>query len=277
MRPRRVRTRLFHETLIAYLAYCKSRGFRHAHIWACPTTRGGDFIYWCHPSFQKNPGKERLLQWYLQMADAGKQAGVVFECRDLYASEFEALEARLEDQLPPYFDGDYWPAEAERLAASPPKRGKLSREAHDARLKGVHFRKRVVDSVKASRESLFVIALQPTCTVCNTMIVNASCWKQAASADGPMGDDVYTCAACYNAVGGQNNPADALMHEVLPPSFVESWSCHEPEVEIKCPFLDHRPDMLKNCEEQHYQFDSYRRAKYSTMMLIYQISLAQRT
>lgn len=271
MRPRRVRTSLFHATLIAYLAFCKGKGYRHAHIWACPTTRGGDFIYWCHPTFQKNPGKDRLLQWYLKMAEVGTQADVVFACQDLYAREFETLEARLEDQLPPYFDGDYWPAEAERLAASPPKRGKLSREAHDARLKGEHFRKRVVDSVKASRESLFVIALQPTCSACNTMIVNTSCWKQVR--DG-AGDDVYMCSACY-ATPGLQNPADAPMMEVLPPSFVESWSCNEPDEEIKCAFLDHRPDMLKNCEEQHFQFDSYRRAKYSTMMLIYQISLAQ--
>uniref|UniRef100_K3WEQ4 histone acetyltransferase n=1 Tax=Globisporangium ultimum (strain ATCC 200006 / CBS 805.95 / DAOM BR144) TaxID=431595 RepID=K3WEQ4_GLOUD len=178
MRPRHIRTSLFHETLISYLAFCKGRGFHYAHIWACPTTRGGDFIYWCHPSFQKNPSKDRLLQWYLKMAEVGKEANVVFACQDLYTCEFENLEARLEEQLPPYFDGDYWAAEAERLAACPPKRGKLSREAYELNLKGEKFRKRVVESVKASRESLFVISLQPKCSACKSLIVNSTFWKQ---------------------------------------------------------------------------------------------------
>ncbi|GAB9470170.1 Histone acetyltransferase [Globisporangium polare] len=271
MRPRHVRTSLFHETLIAYLAFCKGKGFHHAHIWACPTTRGGDFIYWCHPTFQKNPGKDRLLQWYLKMAEVGKKAEVVFACQDLYACEFENLEDRLQHQLPPYFDGDYWSAEAERLAASPPKRGRLSKEAYEASLKGESFRKKVVNSVKASRDSLFVISLQPSCSVCGSMMVNASCWKQEGATPD---EDRYTCSSCYKSSTAES-PTDAPMTEVQPPSFVQSVSETEPEVEIKCPFLDHRPDMLKNCEEHHYQFDSYRRAKYSTMMLIYQISSTQ--
>lgn len=271
MRPRHIRTSLFHQTLISYLGFCKGIGYRYAHIWACPTTRGGDFIYWCHPSFQKNPGKDRLLQWYLKMAEAGRKSNVVFACQDLYSCEFENLEARLENQLPPYFDGDYWTAEVERLAACPPKRGKLSKEAYESSLKGEKFRKRVVESVKASRESLFVISLQPSCSSCKSLIVNTTCWKQAGRA---ANADLYICASCRSS--SCPDPAAAPLVEVSPPSFVQD--CAESDrgdVEIKCPFLDHRPDILKNCEERHYQFDSYRRAKYSTMMLIYQISSSQ--
>ncbi|KAG7398575.1 hypothetical protein PHYBOEH_010849 [Phytophthora boehmeriae] len=217
----------------------------------------------------KNPGKERLLQWYVNMARTGKQMGIVFACEDLYAREFEHLEATITTQLPPYFDGDYWPTEAERLAVSPPKRGRLTKEAYAASVCGERFRKRVVDSVRSARESLFVIALQPACVMCQQLIVNTVYW----CAPNVEGVDAYYCANCQEAAS-----KDARMEmrtEVPPLKLAEAYSQEEEEVR-SCPFLDYRPNMLKNCEEQHYQFDSFRRAKYSTMMLVYQISLTQR-
>lgn len=268
MRPRHVRTSLFQEILISYLAFCKAKDFHYAHIWACPTTRGGDFIYWCHPTFQKNPGKDRLLQWYSGMSRVAKRSGVVFACDDFYSSEFEHLEENLETQLPPYFDGDYWSAEAERLEASPPKRGKKSKEAYEESLRGASFRKKVVDSVKASRESLFVIALQPKCSECDCMIVNSPCWKMLLDTESA---DVYICPSCHTQPGVSDQP----MEKVLPPSFASTRAGGKEDEQVSCLFLDHRPDMLKNCEEHHYQFDSFRRAKYSTMMLIYQIYSTQ--
>jgi E1A/CREB-binding protein len=272
MRPRHVRTSLFHQILISYLASCKAKGFEYAHIWACPTTRGGDFIYWCHPSFQKNPGKERLLQWYLSMAKKAKELGVVFACDDLYAREFELLEDTLDTQLPPYFDGDYWPSEAERVAASPAKRGR--KETNTASACSAKFRKRVSESVKSARESLCVIALQPMCTACKQLIVNATYWR--ASNVGAA--DTYYCAKCQDtaAVGAAGQVAP--LTEVMPPRFAAACSNSETDAtEMSCLFLDCRPNMLKNCEEHHYQFDSFRRAKYSTMMLVYKISSTQRS
>ncbi|KAJ8524052.1 hypothetical protein ON010_g17066 [Phytophthora cinnamomi] len=277
MRPRHVRTSLFHQILISYLASCKANGYEYAHIWACPTTRGGDFIYWCHPSFQKNPGKERLLQWYLSMAKKAKELGVVFACDDLYTHEFELLEDTLDTRLPPYFDGDYWPSEAERVAASPPKRGR--KETNTASASSAKFRKRVSESVKSARESLFVIALQPTCAACKQLIVNAAYWQAA----GVGAVDTYYCFKCQGAAAVAATTAtaavqDAALTEVSPPNFAETCSNSETEEpEMSCPFLDYRPNMLKNCEEHHYQFDSFRRAKYSTMMLVYQISSTQRS
>ncbi|ETO78736.1 hypothetical protein F444_06407 [Phytophthora nicotianae P1976] len=271
MRPRHVRTSLYHQILISYLASCKAKGFEYAHIWACPTTRGGDFIYWCHPSFQKNPGKERLLQWYLSMAKKAKELGVVFACDDLYTREFELLEETLDTQLPPYFDGDYWPSEAERVAASPLKRGR--KEPNTAGACSAKFRKRVSESVKSACESLFVIALQPTCAACKQLIVNAAYWRAPSV-------DTYYCSKCQVVVKTTATASgqETVLTEVSSANFAEAYSNSKTEEpEMSCPFLDYRPNMLKNCEEHHYQFDSFRRAKYSTMMLVYQISSAQRS
>lgn len=269
MRPRHVRTNLFHQILISYLAFCKGRGFEFAHIWACPTTRGGDFIYWCHPTFQKNPGKDRLLQWYLSMAAKGKQSGVVFDCKDLFSCEFEHVEATLDKRLPPYFEGDYWPTEVERLAAFPPKRGRLSKEAYAESLRGQKFRKRLVDSVKASRDSLFVIALQPSCTSCRNLIVNAPCGKLATAGNETP---AYLCEDCQRNSEHRAEVEQSSSAVTTRPVAGDALE----DRDLSCAFLDHRPDLLKNCEERHYQFDSYRRAKYSTMMVLYQIQSSQR-
>ncbi|GLD97528.1 hypothetical protein PINS_up006218 [Pythium insidiosum] len=266
MRPRHIRTSLFHQILIGYLAFSKARGFEKAHIWACPTTRGGDFIYWCHPSFQKNPGKDRLMQWYLSMAEKAKKAQVAFAVGDLFTAEFENLEANLENHLPPYFDGDYWGAEVERLHANPPKRGKLSKEVYEESLRGAKFRKKLVESVRLSRDALFVIDLQPECVKCKCTIVNKGCWQVESAEPG----QTYMCQACHD--GDDSLPAV----EIAPPAFLSAAQVDDEE-DISCPFLDHRADLLKNCEELHYQFDSYRRAKYSTMMLVYHAFTAQQT
>lgn len=208
-----------------------------------------------------------------------KELGVVFACDDLYAREFELLEDTLDSRLPPYFDGDYWPSEAERVAASPPKRGR--KEANTASASSAKFRKRVSESVKSARESLFVIALQPTCAACKQLIVNAAYWQVASVA----AVDTYYCSKCQGAAAPAVAAAtataavqDAALTEVSPTNFAETCCISETEEpEMSCPFLDCRPNMLKNCEEHHYQFDSFRRAKYSTMMLVYQISSTQRS
>ncbi|GMF19997.1 unnamed protein product [Phytophthora lilii] len=206
------------------------------------------------------------------MAKKAKQLGVVFACDDLYAREFELLEDTIDTQLPPYFDGDYWPSEAERVAATPPKRGR--KEANTASACSAKFRKRVSESVKSARESLFVIALQPTCAACKQLIVNAAYWR----ATNVEAVDTYYCSKCEGAAANTVTAAGqkATLTEVSPPSFADACSEIE-ETEMSCPFLDYRPNMLKNCEEHHYQFDSFRRAKYSTMMLVYQISSTQRS
>ncbi|KAL7692696.1 putative bromodomain, Zinc finger, PHD-type, Zinc finger, FYVE/PHD-type [Plasmopara halstedii] len=269
MRPRHIRTSLYHQILISYLAACKAKGYEYAHIWACPTTRGGDFIYWCHPSFQKNPGKERLLQWYLTMVRKAKELGIVFACDDLFTREFKSLEKTLDLQLPPLFDGDFWPSEAERLGESPSKRGR--KEANSASASSAVFRKRVGESVKAACDSLFVIALQPTCVACKQLIINAAYWR----VKNIEALDIYYCHQCLAEAKMSGIEQESVITEVSPPDFCLNSKMEE--VTLSCSFLDHRSSMLKNCEEYHYQFDSFRRAKYSTMMLVYQIYSSQRS
>ncbi|OQS05177.1 histone acetyltransferase [Thraustotheca clavata] len=255
-RPRTARTSVYQQLVISYLAYAKLRNFTHAHIWACPTTRGGDFIYWCHPVHQRNPNKERLLLWYKSVIAAAKARHVAFGHETLWSSHFEALQSGISNApLPPYFDGDYWPAELERVVLTPPKRSKKKKvesehptinvKARDAIKAEVYW------SIQASKDSLFVIPLQPQCSRCDSLLINVAYWQE--------GSTIF-CDSCVDLTL-------SITRQTVP-SFVHDGIALE-DPQISCPFLNNRSDLLKHCEELHFQFDTLRRAKYSTMMMQY--------
>ena len=45
----------------------------------------------------------------------------------------------------------------------------------------------------------------------------------------------------------------------------------DPDHSVKCPFVDSRHTFLEMCQFRHYQFDSLRRAKHSSLMLLYHL------
>lgn len=63
-RPSHVRTFVYQEIVVAYLKWAQVRGFKQCHLWSCPPQRGDNFIFWCHPSHQRTPSRDRLNSWY---------------------------------------------------------------------------------------------------------------------------------------------------------------------------------------------------------------------
>jgi E1A/CREB-binding protein len=111
-RPRQYRTMVYHEMLIAYLAHVKQRGFHTAHIWACPPCKGDDYIFFCHPEDQKTPKDDRLRSWYITLLEKAKDEGIVTHITNLWDEHFKSDH---DATLVPYFEGDYWPGEAENV------------------------------------------------------------------------------------------------------------------------------------------------------------------
>jgi hypothetical protein len=90
LKPRRLRTKIYHEIIVAYLQSAKARGFEKAFIWACPPPhKRDDYILHCHPETQRMPSSDRLRQWYHEMIDKAAQRGIVAESTTLYEEYLE--------------------------------------------------------------------------------------------------------------------------------------------------------------------------------------------
>lgn len=128
-RPRECRTEVYQEILVSYLATARARGYETAHIWACPPSRGNSFVFWNHPSSQRTPNRERLINWYHDALSRAIGCGVVTDVKSLFESEFETYLMDLEDIAngngnstkrgrmicPPLLEGDFWIEEAVRV------------------------------------------------------------------------------------------------------------------------------------------------------------------
>ena len=113
MRPRSMRTFVYHEILIAYLDFVRIKGFATAHIWACPPLKGDDYILYAKPEDQKTPKDDRLRQWYLDMLIIAQKRGIVGRLTNMYDLYF--ADEKNDATIVPYMDGDYFPAEAENI------------------------------------------------------------------------------------------------------------------------------------------------------------------
>ncbi|KAG7389915.1 hypothetical protein PHYPSEUDO_009173 [Phytophthora pseudosyringae] len=132
-KPAHLRTKVYHEMLIAYFDFVKQRGFHTAHLWACPPLKGDDYILYCHPEAQKTPKSDRLRAWYVDMLVKAEEEGVVWQITNMYDDYWR------DGNTPcalPYFEGDYWVGLAEdlieKLDAEKPKKivNKRGSKAH---------------------------------------------------------------------------------------------------------------------------------------------------
>jgi len=113
MKPRKMRTFIYHEILISYLDYVREKGFSTAHIWACPPLKGDDYILYAKPEDQKTPKDDRLRQWYIDMLIECQRRAVVGRLTNMHELYFS--DEKLDATAVPYMDGDYFPAEAENI------------------------------------------------------------------------------------------------------------------------------------------------------------------
>ncbi|KAL3914640.1 MAG: hypothetical protein SGARI_000021, partial [Bacillariaceae sp.] len=113
MRPRSMRTFIYHEILISYLDYVRRRGFSTAHIWACPPLKGDDYILYAKPEDQKTPKDDRLRAWYIDMLVECQKRGIVGKVTNMYDLYFSNKQN--DASVVPYMEGDYFPAEVENI------------------------------------------------------------------------------------------------------------------------------------------------------------------
>jgi len=113
MRPRKMRTFVYHELLTSYLDYVRCKGYSTAHIWACPPLKGDDYILFAKPEDQKTPKDERLRQWYIDMLQECQRRGIVGKMTNAYDLYF--ANDKNHATVLPYMEGDYFPGELENI------------------------------------------------------------------------------------------------------------------------------------------------------------------
>ncbi|TVU07690.1 hypothetical protein EJB05_41055, partial [Eragrostis curvula] len=247
-----LRTFVYHEILIGYLQYCKQRGFTSCYIWACPPLKGEDYIMYCHPEIQKTPKSDKLREWYLSMLQKAIKEGIVVELTNLYDHFFvpkRECKAKVTAARLPYFDGDYWPGAAEDMI----NQIRLSEGDRNLQKKG---------------------KMKNTITKRDLKAAGITELSGNASKDAMLMQKLDKCynieQQCEEKDKHPSNSRDIhTLHEVEIIGVPEDTKDRDNIIESE--FFDTRQAFLSLCQGNHYQYDTLRNAKHSSMMVLHHL------
>ncbi|CAJ0578488.1 unnamed protein product, partial [Mesorhabditis spiculigera] len=241
--PKQLRTDVYHEILLGYLDYAKRLGYSMAHIWACPPSEGDDYIFHCHPPDQKIPKPKRLQDWYRKMLEKGVEEGCVVDFKDIYKTAKD--NNMLTPTELPYFEGDFWPGVIEECI-----REVKSEEA---------ARKEDVDDGDDSNG----IGDGKKKTKKNTKKKNTKMNKKkgATSTGNEVTDKLFSHLEKHKDVFFTIRLIDKISEKKLPPEI------NDPDGLMASDLMDIRDTFLQRARDEHWEFSSLRRTKYSTLCL----------
>ncbi|KAH7281754.1 hypothetical protein KP509_36G061900 [Ceratopteris richardii] len=292
-----LRTFVYHEILIGYLDYCKRRGFSSCYIWACPPLKGDDYILYCHPEIQKTPKTDKLREWYLNMIGKAKKEKIVVANRNLYDYFFTTgndCKAKITAARLPYFDGDYWPGAAEDILQQleqekdgyySQRRGKLNKivpkrttktssqtDVANSQSKDFQLMSKLGQSIAAMKEDFIIVQMHHACSRCRIFIITGQRWfcQQCSGS-------FQLCASCYEEheklEDEDKHPAGKKeFHQLFLDEVCDvSADTKDRDDIMESEFFDNRHAFLSLCQGNQYQYDTLRRAKHSSMMVLYHL------
>ena len=279
--PKVYRSLVYQRILVEYLKSVKARGFHTAHIWSCPPTPGDDYIFYCHPQHQLTPREDMLRRWYHAIIDKAKAEGIVIRSTNLYDEYFngEVSEKAAKTLTPvslPYFEGDYIPGEIENIIRSmgkdEPSDGgpdEVMRRLGQnlSKMKDnfivVHLRSRRFaeavengeDVTKFPEDSDDELVRSKRAKISGKAVSDSSSEER-----GKLGLEVADVGSAISQHKASLSRTDGYV-----PQTNDEDPCVESEM------FESRQQFLNYCQTNHCQFDELRRAKHSTMMVLFQL------
>ena len=297
MRPRKLRTFVYHEILISYLDYARQRGFATVHIWACPPLKGDDYIFYAKPEDQKTPRDSRLRQWYIDMLVECQNRGIVGKMTNMYDLYFanESLDAT----AVPYHEGDYFPGEAENIikmleddgGKKNGSSGKKKKQKNQSKSKnrggtrstGVDeealIASGMIDLNELDRDQVMVKLGEVIQPMKESFLVAFLTWSGVKKEDTIVPEAVtkYREEHPENIAPlttGNKRGADGKSKDSTVPLDANGSPIKvidDDAEDLDCEFLNNRQAFLNLCRGNHYQFDELRRAKHTSMMVLWHL------
>lgn len=284
-----LRTYVYHTLLVGYLEYVKRRGFTSVYIWGCPPLPGEDYILYCHPTRQKTPKSDKLREWYIKMLGFAQSEGLVVSLGNLFD------ELKLDREEPRsamdvlYFDGDYWPGAAEEFIVTAQEEEAKRRAAAKAGAGGAAKRDRskskrldrpdgslealdaslmckLGENIRTMKHDFIMVHLWHECNRCRRTIENARRWCSA-----PEEAHYELCEECYEAEAALAVEERGWKGALQPQPVPALPDTRDPDGELECEFFDTRQAFLSMCQGNKFQFDTLRRAKHSSMMVLFHL------
>lgn len=301
MRPRKLRTFVYHEILIAYLDYARRKGFASAHIWACPPLKGDDYIFYCKPEDQKTPRDSRLRIWYVEMLTECQKRNIVGKVTNMYDLYF--ADESLDATAVPYLEGDYFPGEAENIiklieegggkkggGAGKKKKSKSSNKGNTGtRSTGVDEEALIAsgmyDGVKSykdlDRDEVMLKLGETIQPMKESFIVAFLNYNGAKEEDMVVPPEIEKARIEYAAKGWHKNDLTGSKRDsvgtirdavaTLDTDGNEIKLIDDDAEDLDCEILNNRQAFLNLCRGNHYQFDELRRSKHTSMMVLWHL------